>query len=433
MKRGIDIRGFIQVNGSVSSGDIMRQFEISKPTAIKLLKESNAIAIGNSVNREYALPQPIGENGFEWNLYKVDEQANIVTLGILYSTNAGFYFDGDYPSFYGDEFKNKLFPTLPWFLYEHRPQGFIGRNIVYNLNKNLGISKELNNWTDADILGYLLRFGDDLPGSLILGDFAKDRFLQGKGIDVDEYKRAEMYPEFAKLAVENGMTHSSAAGEQPKFCALIHCENGTYRNVIVKFSGDMNNPVNRRWGDLLIAEHVALQVLSNYGFVSSESQIIESQNRVFLEYNRIDRVGRYGRRGISSLSGIDAAFIGEGGGSWSNAMGKAKGYFSAKDIDIAERIYNFGLAIGNTDMHFGNISFFVNRNLPFELAPIYDMLPMYYAPKSDGTLQNEALASIPPTRESRTIAKEFWQMAIENASISDSFKLIAQKNIYALS
>ena len=137
--------------------------------------------------------------------------------------------------------------------------------------------------------------------------------------------------------------------------------------------------------------------------------------------------------GTSSLSGIDAAFIGEGGGSWSNAMGKAKGYFSAKDIDIVERIYNFGLAIGNTDMHFGNISFFVKRNLPFELAPIYDMLPMYYAPKSDGTLQNEALASIPPTRESRTMAKEFWQMTIANTSISDSFKLIAQKNIDALS
>ena len=114
-------------------------------------------------------------------------------------------------------------------------------------------------------------------------------------------------------------------------------------------------------------------------------------------------------------------------------MGKANGYFSAKDIDIVERIYNFGLAIGNTDMHFGNISFFVKRNLPFELAPIYDMLPMYYAPKSDGTLQNEALASIPPTRESRTKAKEFWQMAIANTSISASFKLIAQKNIDALS
>lgn len=44
----------------------------------------------------------------------------------------------------------------------------------------------------------------------------------------------------------------------------------------------MNNPANRRWGDLLIAEHIALQVLSNYGFVASESQIIESQTEYFL-------------------------------------------------------------------------------------------------------------------------------------------------------
>lgn len=123
----------------------------------------------------------------------------------------------------------------------------------------------------------------------------------------------------------------------------------------------MNNPVNRRWGDLLIAEHIALYVLGNYGFITSESQIIESQNRVFLEYNRIDRVGRYGRRGTSSLSGIDAAFIGLGSGSWASTMKKANRYFSQEDIHLAERIYNFGLAIGNTDMHFGNISFFVKR------------------------------------------------------------------------
>ncbi len=432
MAKKIDIRAFLQANGTVSSGDIMRQFRVSKPTAIKILCEANTIAIGSSVRREYVLPNPIGENGFEWNLYKVDEQASIEKIGVLYSTNVGFYFDGDYPSFYGDEFKNKLFPTLPWFLYEHRPQGFVGRNIVYNLNKDFGISKDLNNWSDSDILEYALRFGNDLAGSLVLGDFAKDRFLQGRSTDIDECGRIEKYPEFAKSAIENGTPRSSAAGEQPKFCALVCSSNNEYRNVIVKFSGEMDTPVNRRWGDLLIAEHIALQVLNNHGFTVSESQIIESQNRVFLEYSRIDRVGRYGRRGTSSLSGIDSAFIGKGGGSWSNAMRKAKEYFSPEDIDIAERIYNFGLAIGNTDMHFGNISFYVERELPFRLAPIYDMLPMYYAPKSDGTLQNEALVSIPPTQESRAMAKEFWKMVIAHNSISVSFKSIAKKNIEAL-
>lgn len=411
----------------------MHLLGVSKPTAIKLLKEANTIAIGNSVNRKYSLLIPIGEIGSMWNIYKVDEQANIAMLGVLYSTNAGYYFDGDYPSFYGNEFEQKLFPTLPWFLYEHRPQGFVGRNIVYNLNKEFGeISKDLNTWTDADILKYELRFGNDLAGSLILGDFSRDRFLQGRDVEVLENERMDKYPEFARKAMEEGVPHSSAAGEQPKFCALLRCENGTYRNVIVKFSGNMDTPQTRRWGDLLIAEHIALQVLGRHGFAVSESQIIQSQGRIFLEYSRIDRVGRYGRRGTSSLSGIDSAFIGVGSGSWAGAMRKAVEYFREEDIALAERIYNFGSAIGNTDMHFGNISFFVGRDLPFSLAPVYDMLPMYYAPRSDGSLQDKALTNIPPTTESRAMAKEFWDMIISDDLISNSFKTIAQKNISAL-
>ena len=55
IRKEFDIKEFIQANGAVSSADVMRQFGISKPTAISLLKESNAIAIGNSVKREYAL------------------------------------------------------------------------------------------------------------------------------------------------------------------------------------------------------------------------------------------------------------------------------------------------------------------------------------------------------------------------------------------
>lgn len=432
MHKEINIKAFIEGNGAVSSGDVMRRFGVSKPTAIKLLNQANAIAINNSVNRKYVLPNPIGANGYAWNLYRVDAQANIAKVGVLYSTNAGYYLDADCPSFFGNEFKNKLFPALPWFLYEHRPQGFVGRNIVYNLNRDLGVYKDLKSWSDVDILEYALRFGNDLPGALILGDIAKDKFLQGKDVDIEERERNEKYPEFAKSAMINGIPHSSAAGEQPKFCALIRCENGAYRNVIVKFSGEMDNSINRRWGDLLIAEHIALQVLGNYGFPVSSSELIQAQNRIFLEYSRIDRIGRYGRRGTSSLSGIDSAFIGVGSGAWHNAMEKAKEYFKAEDIKIAERFYNFGLAIGNTDMHFGNISFFIDRDLPFEIAPIYDMLPMYYAPLSDSTLRNEALTSIPPTQESCAMARNFWQMIIGNASISASFKSIAQKNIEAL-
>ena len=84
------IRNFIVANGAVSSPDVMKTFGVSEPTAIKLLKKLDCVAIGNSVSRSYALPKPIGTVGSQWNLYRVDESANVEKIGVLYSTNAGF-------------------------------------------------------------------------------------------------------------------------------------------------------------------------------------------------------------------------------------------------------------------------------------------------------------------------------------------------------
>lgn len=329
-----DIRNFIVANGTVSSSDVMKAFGVSKPTAIKLLKKLACVAIGNSVSRSYTLPKPVGVVGSQWNLYRVDESENVERIGVLNSTSAGFYLDGDYPAFFGDEFKNKIFPSLPWFLFEHRPQGFVGRNIVYNLNKTLGISKELKSWGDSDILEYAVRFGGDLAGSLILGETAKSAFLAGNNFFIPELRREDEYPELALNAVSNGVPRSFAAGEQPKFCTTVQGKNGEFRNVIVKFSGETTNDINRRWADLFIAEYTAFQVLKKYGFPTSEAELVFAKNRVFLEYSRIDRVGRYGRRGTSSLSRIDSAFIGDGGARGHKQCAKGRPIFARKTLSL---------------------------------------------------------------------------------------------------
>jgi len=41
----------------------------------------------------------------------------------------------------------------------------------------------------------------------------------------------------------------------------------------------------------------------------------------------------------------------------------------------------FGALIANTDRHFGNVSLFDHHKGIFELAPVYDMLPMLFAPQ----------------------------------------------------
>ncbi|MDQ8208272.1 HipA domain-containing protein [Coraliomargarita sp. SDUM461003] len=43
-----------------------------------------------------------------------------------------------------------------------------------------------------------------------------------------------------------------------------------------------------------------------------------------------------------------------------------------------------GELIANTDMHWGNLSFFLPEQSPYPLAPVYDMLPMRFRPSSTG-------------------------------------------------
>ena len=43
----------------------------------------------------------------------------------------------------------------------------------------------------------------------------------------------------------------------------------------------------------------------------------------------------------------------------------------------------FGHLIGNTDRHFGNVSFLIDERGGLRLAPAYDMLPMALAPSGD--------------------------------------------------
>jgi serine/threonine protein kinase HipA of HipAB toxin-antitoxin module len=57
----------------------------------------------------------------------------------------------------------------------------------------------------------------------------------------------------------------------------------------------------------------------------------------------------------------------------------------AQDLERITLVDSFGSLIANTDRHFGNMTRFDRYEGPLELAPIYDMLPMLFAPQ-DGQL-----------------------------------------------
>ncbi len=96
-----------------------------------------------------------------------------------------------------------------------------------------------------------------------------------------------------------------------------------------------------------------------------------------LEVTRFDRVGAYGRRGCVTLAAWSDAHDGERD-DWPRATARMVqgGWLGESAFDQVRQRWWFGRLIGNTDMHFGNLSFFVDGQLPFQLTPNYDMLPM---------------------------------------------------------
>jgi hypothetical protein len=99
------------------------------------------------------------------------------------------------------------------------------------------------------------------------------------------------------------------------------------------------------------------------------------------------------------------------------------------------RLYWFGALIANTDMHFGNASFFVDGAAPFALAPAYDMLPMLYRPAFAGELVPRTFSAPLPPPDAQADwawavapALAFWQRVADDARVSLPFRKIAVEN-----
>ncbi|SFD81663.1 hypothetical protein SAMN05216563_101340 [Phytobacter palmae] len=61
-----------------------------------------------------------------------------------------------------------------------------------------------------------------------------------------------------------------------------------------------------------------------------------------------------------------------------------------KSIQQSEKVWAFGRLIANSDMHAGKRSFYVSAP-PTQMAPVYDMLPMSFAPVNSGAMCCEAI------------------------------------------
>lgn len=441
------IKAILRVEGSVLSGELAKLLSISQPTLSRALTSIDGlIRLGKGRRSRCALVREIGAYGHHWPVYRVSPNGKAETFGNLIALEQGEFAliaattELKNDTIFYDEFRDGLFPGLPWFLEDVRPQGFLGRAFTQK-RSDLKLGNNPENWNSDEALIALLNYGADTPGNWIVGEVAMEAFqesvLHPRTIPTEE---RELH--YARIVEEISMgielPGSSAGGEQPKFAVTLENTEGTAVPVLVKFSGPLNNPNGRRWADLLHLESLAAAVLFQAHIPAAQPKCLEIDNRCFLEVERFDRIGHHGRLGMISLRSLVSAHIGELNMPWNLMANKLlhDGWIDTEGAEQMQLLHWFGVLIGNTDMHAGNFSFELSTKRPLNPTPSYDMLPMYYAPTRTGDMNNKALKIKPPLpddienwNKAAELAEHYWNQASHHESISDAMRGTCLQNL----
>ncbi|MFM2287990.1 MAG: hypothetical protein RL684_1133 [Pseudomonadota bacterium] len=419
--------------GPATAAELMGALAISQPALSRamqvLQREDRAIKIGAARSTRYGLRRAIADAGSHWPVFQVDERGAILELGRLNALEPRHYF------FASEKVSLRgLTDSIPYFLQDQRPGGFLGR-LVAGAWPELALPPRVGDWSDDHTLAYLTRRGSDAVSDLVVGAEAMDRHLvslrERRAIPVAS--RAVEYPALADAAMAGTAPASSTHGEHPKFTALL--DHGPVRtHVIVKFSPPRLTRVGQRWADLLRAEHIAHQHLAANDIPACRSAVHDFGDRSFLEVERFDRVGEQGRRGVVSLLAVDTARYGRLD-RWPSCAARlaADRLISPQDVDAIRLLEAFGQLIANTDRHFGNLALFDRYDGRFQLAPVYDMLPMLFAPMNDQIIERMFQAPDPTTEtlsawpRARTLAEGYWEKVCADARISGEFRALGNR------
>jgi len=429
------------------SADLAAAAGVSLPTLNRMLKEAGAaiVRVGRAGRTRYYLRRPLNGITDDINVYRIDPQGQASVAGQMrLIAPEGCVLDVasmGWPVL--PEFASGVWPGLPYPLQDMRPQGFLGRALAQQVAASRQISPNPNDWSDDAVLQVLIHYVHDSSGDLIVGDAALQRWLASKTASpciVDALTLPAHYLELAQNASARGFAGSSAAGEFPKFTALRDLPGSATPHVIVKYSGHAPSATVQRWSDLLVCEHLALQAINQLdGVRSARSRILQWGGRTFLEVERFDRHGLHGRSPLCSLAVLEAALLDTSSADWPTLGLEmvAHGCLPDHAVPSLHLITAFGRLIHNTDMHKGNLSLL--PGLVMQLAPVYDMLPMAYAPLGGGELPAVNYAPMLPMPQQQTLwrvaseaALAFWQAAATDPRISLDFRQICERNALIL-
>lgn len=433
---------FLRQHGPTPARQILGALGVSQPTLSRRVAAGGGeiARIGRARATLYAATREVMGEGRSWPVYRIDSQGKPVMTARLHAlAPRSWWYKAEQPSpswLHGDHAAG-IFPGLPWFLDDLRPQGFLGRAFAHRHAGDLGLSPDPTRWSPEDVLRVLIRFGTDLPGDFVIGDLALERF-QRAGLEtveaVAETDRAARYDALAAAAIAGDLPGSSAGGEQPKFAVSVEGSQGP-RHLLVKFSPPRSTTTGTRWIDLLLCEHIAGEVLREHGLSVCTTTWFESGDRGYLEVTRFDRVGLRGRRGFVSLLALDGAYYGYLDDWWSAADRLQRdGWLDTANADSLRVLWWTGRFIGNTDMHFANVSLALTEQRPLALAPAYDMVPMHYRPAASGEVTMVPLRLPIPqpghreaAQRATTVAQAFWKRAAGDFRISSAFRAEAAR------
>jgi len=424
----LSIKEYLE-QGPATSKEIQAATGLNQSAVSRQIRSmgDNVVRLQNGRSPRYAATCNAFGGNDKLPLSMVDAHGNTVLAAYIRPLVSGGFFvepATGMPSLLLGESKDGLYDDLPYFLFDLSPQGFLGRKIAEEMAAQLDdFPTDPRRWNTNHIGRYLVSNGDDLSGNFKFGEQALLR-VRRKPVIVSD----DEYPALADSVMSGVIPGSSAGGEQPKFTAFSR---NSSSHVIVKFSPIGDNPIAIRWRDVLITEYHATEAIHARNYPAAETRLFEMDGRLFLEAQRFDRSGEYGRMSMTSLQSIDAEFTGIGSG-WPMVLDALleKELVSWQHVFDAEILWCFGRLINNTDMHLGNLSLAIEENV-FRLLPLYDMCSMGFAPKGGGEISPYKFAPLEPKRVNlsekpigliKAMAHDFWERVAKDERISDEFK-----------
>jgi hypothetical protein len=430
------------------AADVAARLQIGVATFHRIIAErrEDIFAVGAAARRRYAVRRALRGQPASLPAYRIDTHGQGEVAGTIeLVAPQGSYFDPRAVGWPVVKDTTGWWDGLPYPLYDMRPQGFLGRNFARAVHADFAVPTNPADWNDDDIAYALSQRGADTIGNLIVGNRAYQRFLDQMARPPVPIAAAELLDRYAALArdVANlGVPGASAGGEFPKFTACRELPGSATPHVVVKFSGADESKTVQRWADLLVCEHIALETLRNeLKLESVRSRILQGYGRTFLETERFDRHGMFGRSAVVSLEAIESSLVGGTESDWSSMAMRlhALGLIDTGTQADIDTVWWFGRLIANTDMHPGNLSFRFAAEPgvapQLRLAPAYDMLPMAYAPLAGGEVPPREYSPplpLPTQRPTWTRAFHgalaFWRCTAEDERISAPFRQICLAN-----